>query len=101
MGGGDALHPFQRLYSTLRLPGLGGLGAETSDKAFEMSDFALLLVVSSLLQGQAGRALLLEGGVVAAIKSDPALVDMDDMIDHVIQDITVVRNQQQRSWISP
>jgi hypothetical protein len=50
MGSGDALHPFQRFDPTLRLPGLGGLGAEAGDEAFQMSDFPLLLVIRRLLQ---------------------------------------------------
>jgi hypothetical protein len=53
VGGGDFLHPRQRLDAALRLARLGGLGAEAVDVALQVGDLALLLFVHRLLQRQA------------------------------------------------
>ena len=76
MGGGDALHPLQGLDAALRLSGLGRLGAEAGDEAFQMGDFALLFLVGGLLQRQPGGTLVLEIGVVAGVQGDAVLVDV-------------------------
>jgi hypothetical protein len=99
MGGGDSLHPLQRLDPALRLAGFGGLGAEPGDEAFQMGDFTLLLFVSGLLQGQPGGALLLKRRVIAGIEGDALLIEMGDVVSDVIQHIAVVGNQQQRPRI--
>ena len=100
MGGGDALHPFQRLDSTLRLPGFGGLGPEAGDEAFQMGNFPLLLVIRRLLQGQSGGALCLEIGITAGVESDTLLINMGNMVNHAVEDIAVVGDEQQGAGIS-
>ena len=58
--GGDALEPVERLEAALRLPRLGGLGAEALDELRHVRDLALLLLEHRLLHGEPRGALRLE-----------------------------------------
>ncbi len=100
MRGRQLFHAFQRLDPALCLTGLGGLGLEARDVLFHVRTLRLLLLVGLLLLGQTFGTSPLEGAVAAAIESDPALLDMGDVIDHGIQKIAVVGNQQQGAGVT-
>ena len=94
------LHALQRLHAALCLPGLGRLGTEAVDEAVQVLDLALLLFVHRLLQCQLGRTLSFEGGVVAGVELHAALLDMQDVADHGVEEVAVVRDHHQRAAIT-
>ena len=96
VGGGDHFHAFQRLDPALRLAGLGGLGLEALDEAGQVGDFALLRFVGRLLGGEPGGAGAFVVGIAAAGQRQALEVDGEDLADHGVEEIAVVRNQQQR-----
>ena len=100
MRGGHVFHPRQCLDAALRLTRLGGLGAKTLDEAFQMRALALLLFKHRLLHRQLGGALALEIRIAASVELEHAGFDMDDMGDHRVEKIAVVRDQQQRAWVA-
>ena len=95
----DALHALQRFEAALRLPGFGGLRAKALDEGLHVLDVALLSLIQGRLLGQACGALHFEVAVVAAISGGLTVFDVDDAIDHAIEKLTVMRDQQQRARI--
>ena len=96
VGGGDHFHAFERLDPALRLAGLGRLGLEALDEARQVGDFALLGFVGRLLGGEAGGAGAFVVAVAAAGQRQALEVDGDDLADHGVEEVAVVRDQQQR-----
>ncbi len=96
----DPLHPFQRLDPALRLLGLRRLGAETVDEGLQVRDLPLLLRVTRLLQRELLRALALELRVIARVRPELQPVDMHDRRDDRVEEIAVVRDQQQRPGVA-
>ena len=89
----NALHPFQRLQAALGLTCLGRLRAKPFDERFHMLDLALLACVQRGLLGQFGRALRLEGRVVAAIGARLLVFNVDDAIADAIEKLAVMCDQ--------
>ena len=98
--GGDALHPLQRLDPALRLLGLRRLGAEAVDERLQVRDLPLLLHVGRLLQRELHRALALELRVVARVRLELLRVDVDDRVDDAVEEVAVVRDEEQRARIA-
>ena len=65
-----------------------------------MGALRLLLLVGLLLLGQALGTGALEGAVATAIEGQLALLDMHHMVDHGIEKVTVVGDQQQGAGIA-
>ena len=96
---GDALHALQSLEAALRLARLAGLGAKALYERLHVPDLALLARVEGRLLRQLGGALLLERGVIAAVGARPAVLDVHHPVDHAIEELPVVRDQEQRARI--
>ncbi|VVO26674.1 hypothetical protein PS706_04695 [Pseudomonas fluorescens] len=93
------LHALQRLDPALGLAGLGGLGLEAGDVAFHVRALRLLLLVGLLLLGQAFGASTFERGVAATVERDFLLFDVGNVVDHGVEKIPVVGDQQQGALI--
>ena len=93
---GQALEP---LDAALRLPRLAGLGAEAFDEALHMRGLPPQLLVRGLLLREPRHALRLEAAEVARIGIDAAVVDMQHAPDHRVEEITVVRDYEQRAGV--
>ena len=98
--GGDPLHALERLDPALRLLRLRRLGPEAVDERLQVGDLPLLLHVGRLLQRELLRALALELRIVAGVGLQLPRVEMDDPVDHAVEKIAVVRDEQQRSGIA-
>jgi len=92
-------HLGQPLDPRLRLLGLRRAGAETVDEALQVRAFGLHLLVGDLLQPQLLRALVLERGVVAGVELRLAPMQVQRVGGDVVQELAVVRDQQQRAGI--
>ncbi len=92
---GDQLHSLECLDPALCLAGLRGLGAETFHIAVHVRYIALLFLEGRLLVRQLFAAHPLEGTVVAAVEGRALLFDMQDLVAHAVEKITVVRDKQQ------
>ena len=97
--GRDELHPLQRLDPALRLLGLRRLRAEAVDERVQVRDLPLLLDVGCLLQRELARAFALELRVVAGVRDELARVDVHDAVDDGVEEVPVVRDEQQRARI--
>ena len=64
-----------------------------------MRDLALLLRVGGLLQRELLRALALELRVVAGVGDELARVDVDDAVDHAVEEIAIVGDEEQRARV--
>ena len=64
-----------------------------------MRALRLLLLVGLLLLGQTLGTGAFEGAVTTAIKGDFALIDVGDVVDHGIEEVPVVGDQQQGTRI--
>jgi len=93
-------HALQRLDPALGLTGLGGLGLEPCDVAFHVRTLRLLLLERLLLLGQALGTRTFERGVAATVEGDLLLFDVGDVVDHSIEEIPVVGNQQQSALVA-
>ena len=93
-------HALQRLDPALRLAGLGRLSLEAGNVLFHVRALRLLLFVGLLLLGQAFGASAFEGRVAAAIQVQLALLDMGNMVNHGVEKITVVGDQQQGARVA-
>ena len=90
MGGDDALHPGERLEAALGLTGLRRLGAKALDERVHARDLALLARRHRPLAREPLRALALEGRVVARVELDLAPLEMGDVVDDAVEELTVV-----------
>ncbi len=93
LGNLDALDLFQFLDAALHLLGFGRLVAEAVDERFQLLD-ALALVAVSGFDLLAALLLLRQiFVVVAAVKVNALVPDLDDPVDRHVQKVAVVRNQ--------
>ncbi len=97
---GNHLHTFQHLDTALGLFGFGGFGLKAIDKALQMRHPLLLAFVHRLLLGESHRALALKRAVVAGVFEHRLLFDMNNFVYHRVEEITVVRDQDQRALIA-
>ncbi len=97
---GQFLQPLQCLDPALRLACLGCLGLEAADEAFHVRTLRLLFLVGLLLLRQTLGAGAFERRVAAAIEGQLALLQMDDVVDHRVEKVAVVGDQQQRAGIA-
>ena len=95
----DALHALERLQAALRLARLRRLRAEALDEGLHVRDLALLLLVQRALLRELRGARLLERAVVAAIDRRLLVLDVDDAVDDAVEELAIVRDQQQRAGI--
>ena len=91
---GDGLHPLQRLQAALRLPGLGGLGAEAGNEPVEVLDAGLLFAAFAFALGGAFGADVLAGGVAAGVAVESAVLDDQAGGGHAVEKVAVVRDDQ-------
>ncbi len=95
----DFLHPLQFLDAALRLFGLGGLIAEAVDEGLQLAHAVLLVLVGGF-QLRAALGLQLEiARVVPRIDLQLLVPDLDDFRDGDVEEVAVVRNQQERVGI--
>ena len=89
----------QALHAALGLARLAGLGLEAVDELLQVGALGLLLLVRDLLLAQVLGALSLEGGVVADVEPGPAVVQVQGMGAHPVEELAVVRDQQQGAGV--
>jgi len=65
-----------------------------------MGALAVLLFHRALRQDHLRCALALEAGIVAGVAFQLALVDMDDHVDHFVEEIAIMRDDQQRAGVA-
>ena len=99
MRGRDQLHALERLDPALRLLGLGGLGAKAVDEGVQVRDLPLLLDIGSLLQRELLCALPFELCVIAAVGRELARVDVNNDVHDAVEEVAIVRDEQQRPRI--
>ena len=89
----DALDLLQFLDPALHLLGLGRLVAEAVDEDFQLLDAIALVAIGGfeLLQALGLRVQIFF--VVAAVKVNPLVPDLDDLVDGHVEKIAVVRDQ--------
>ena len=97
---GNHLHAFQHLNTALCLFCFRGFGAEAIDIALQMRHALLLAFIHRLLLGQTRGTLNFKRAVVAGVLEHRLLFDMNDFIHHRIEEITVVRDQNQSALIA-
>ena len=93
------LDALDQLELRLRLPRLGGLGAEALDELLVVRDLLLLLGdlgFLALALGDLGRH---EVGVVAAVEQDGLVVDVGDVGRDVVEEAMVVRDHQRAARV--
>ena len=95
----DARHALEGLEAALGLAGLGGLGAEALDEGLHVLDLALLAREQRGLLGQLRTALGLEVRVVAAVGNGLAVFEIDDAVDDAVEELAVMRDEDQRARI--
>ncbi|MCY1173980.1 hypothetical protein D9M73_141650 [compost metagenome] len=93
-------HALQRLDPALCLAGLGGLGLESRNVLFHVRTLGLLFLIGLLLLRQALGAGALESRITTTVKRQLALLDMGNVIDHCIEEIPVMGDQQQGARIA-
>ncbi len=95
----NELHALDRPEAALRLLGFRGLRAKTVDERLQVRNLALLFRIGRLLQCELLRAHQLELRVVARVRDELAVVDVHDAVDHAVEEIAVVRDEEQRAGI--
>ena len=95
----DALDLLQFLDPALHLLGLGGLVAEAVDEDFQLLDALALVAIGGfeLLQPLRLRVQIL--CVVAVVKMNALVPDLDNLVDGHVEKIAVVRDQHKRVGI--
>ena len=97
---GDAFQPLQRLDAALRLLGLAGLGAEAADEVLEVGDLLLLLRKGLVLLRSALGTGAFEAVVVAGVAVDHLVVHVGDAVDAGVEELSVVRHQQDAAGVA-
>ncbi len=98
--GRELLHLREHLHAALRLLRLGGLRPEAVDEGFQVLALTLLLLVLRRSEHHRGRALALEARVVARVAPELLRIDVRDHVHHAVQEIAVVRNDEERPAIA-
>ena len=96
----DLVHPLDLLELALGLRGLGVLGAEAVDEFHQAADFALLVFVGGQLLLLVGLALEQILVIAAAVTDQPALADLDNAADKLVQELAIVRDDQDRAGVA-
>ena len=96
----DLVHPLDLLELALGLRGLGVLGAEAVDEFHQAADLALLVFVGGQLLLLVGLALEQILVIAAAVTDQPALADLDDAADKLVQELAIVRDDQNRAGVA-
>src|SRR5690606_2716934 len=89
----ELLEFLQCLDPALGLARLGGLGLEAADEAFHVRTLRLLLLERLLLLCQPLGPSALERRVAPSVQGQLALLEMHDVIDHRIEEVTVMGNK--------
>ena len=97
---GDRHHLGELLHAGLRLTGLGRLRLEPIDEALQMRPLGILLHLGLGLQHPLLGQLLGEGGVAAAIDRQLPAIEMQDVIDGLVQQVAVVRDDDRGARIA-
>ena len=92
----DRLHPGQHLEPGLRLDGFARFGAKTVDERLQMGAPLLLFLQSLALQDLLFATLPLEARVAAAPEGELAAVEVKDVVGHVVEQVAVVADDQDR-----
>ncbi len=92
-------HFVQHFEPRLRLTRFGGLVTEAFDKAFDVFDFFLLVVVGVLLYAASFLALHDVFGIRHVVVFDMAEYDLDRAFGHVIEELAVVRDDDDRAGV--
>ena len=92
--GRHRFHARQHLEARLRLPGFRGLGAEAIHEGLQVAAMLFLLLHQLHLQRLLLAALALETRVIAAPEGQLGLIEMQDMVGHLIQQIAVMADDQ-------
>ena len=100
MGRGDLLHALQHLDAALGLARLGSLVPKPVDKALHVLDLLLLAGIHRLLQRELFGTQLLELAVVAGKQVNRAILDMRDARADLVEEIPVVRYDQQDAFVA-
>src|SRR5437868_11351078 len=95
----DLFHALDLLQFALRLRCFAGLGAKAISEKLERRDLFLLVLVSRELLFFAGRFLLDIAVPVPSITIQPAMRDLDNRTDKLVQEFAIVRNHEGRAWI--
>src|SRR5579875_515392 len=95
----QTLNTLQLLDAALHELGLGGLGAKAADEILDMFDFFTLLFVRGHLQREAFVTLPEVGRIAAIVFGEPAAADLDRLVRYPVQEIAVVRHQNDAAWI--
>ena len=96
----DLVHALDLLELALGLRGLGVLGAEAVDELHQAGDFALLVFVGGQELLLVGLALFEVLVVAAAVTDQLALADFDDAADKLVEELAVVRDDENRAGIA-
>ena len=97
---GNQLHTLKHLNTALGLLRFGGFGTETVDITLQMRYAFLLAFIHRLLLRQTGGALYFKRTVVAGVLEHALLFDMNNFINDRIEEVAVVRDQDQRALIA-
>jgi len=100
MGWLQQRHALQLFEAALGLARLGGLGAEAVNKALDIDNALLLLLVIGLHLHQPFSALALKGRIVAFVAEQLVMLDMENDLTHTVDKIPVVGNQHQGTGIA-
>src|SRR6266576_6037290 len=95
----DAIHLFEFFDPALHLLGLGRLITETIDEYFQLLDTLPLVSVCSFELLEALSLLLFVVVVIAGVEVNALVPDFHDLADCDIEEIAVVRDQNERVWI--
>src|SRR4051812_29034299 len=96
----DFLHPLDLLQFTLRLRRFAGLRAKAVGELLERGDLFLLVLVGRELLFFPRRLLFDVAVPIPAVTIQPTMRDLDDRTDELVQELTVMRDHQDRARIS-
>jgi hypothetical protein len=94
---GDLLDLLDLLHARLHLRGVARPGLEARDERLLLGEHRLLARILRLLLALGERALALVEVVVPGIGDQVAAVDLEDLADHAVQELAVVRGHHQRA----
>ena len=100
MGRGNLLHAFEHLDAALGLARFRGFVSKSVDKALHVFDLLLLAGIHRLLQRELLGTQLFELAVVAREQADRAVLDVRDARANFVEEIPVMRNDEQDAFVS-
>ena len=96
----EALHLFEHLDAALHLPRLRGLVPEALDEPLRLGDLFLLIEVGGPLDLPAFLPFLEVEGIVARVLGDLPVRELGDGGHHAVEEIAVVRDDDDRAGIA-